>query len=167
MKNDGLELFIRFALGAVERGLCADSWFATEMIDYLADSKNPGLEKKIESKFKTAWPRLREIAKKIGKLPLDYETVMIYVLGSEDPELDKLSHNSVPLVRNSYCAVFPGIVAKVSKKFCVIEIKTGMSQKTLKFVSFPIELRKGDKVVYHWNCVIKKITAAEFRRLSR
>jgi len=167
MKNDGLELFIRFALGAVERGLCADKWFAMEMISYLKDGKGVGLEKKIKDRFKTAWPQLSKIAEKINKSPLDLETVIIYIIGSEDSELDRLSHNSMPLVRNSYCAVFPGIVAKVSKKFNVIEIKTGMNPETIKFVSFPIELKKGDKIVYHWSGVIKKITASEYRRLSK
>jgi len=169
MKNDGLKLFVRFALGAAQKGLCADGNTLNGMIQYLADGKSDGLEKKIKNGFKTAWPQLEKIAKEIKKVPLDFETVSIYVLGSDDPELDRLSHNQMPQVKNSPCAVFPGIVTGFRKcsGLTIIGVRSGMGAQTLKFISFPTGLRKGDKIAFHWSAVITKISNLQYRRLSK
>lgn len=168
MKNDGLNLFVRFALGAVQKGLCADGHILNNMIQYLKDGKSEGLEKKIKSGFKTAWPHLEKIAERIKKTPLDLETVSIYVLGSDNPKLDKFSHNRMAIVKNSPCSVFPGIVERVYKfpGFTNVEVRSGMGKQTIKFVSFPIVLRKGDKIAFHWGCIVTKISELQYRRLS-
>lgn len=169
--NEGLDLFIRFAYGAAEKGFCSGGQFVNRMNLYLFGGKLTFGEAEIKREFKTAWPQLELIAGKINRKPLDLETVSVYVFGSDDPKIGALSHNQLPQVKRTPCAVYAGIVKRVVRceNIVYVHINRAMKGNPLIFtcsLNQAKSMKKGDRAAYHVGHLIGKITEKQFRRLK-
>jgi hypothetical protein len=167
MKNDGLKLLLMFALGAMDDGVCAigQKDFYARVLAFLMgeESHRKGLEKDALKYLKTAAPFLRGISRRIGKLPLDYETVSVYILGVNNNGIEHLTHNFSNGM--SRCAVFGGVVKKVDDDSCQVKTKSSMGYETVKYLKWFISPEDGNKVAFHRGYILCKLTRKQYESL--
>lgn len=152
-RTKGLDLLLLFALR------CGSKDFAENIKKYFEGKYDAEkITREIPFELKTAWPQLCLIAEKMRNHPLSLKVVSFYIFKK---------HNQLKLVTPS-CKTKSGIISLIDEKKNILSVLTlfGKEEK-VGFHDFQKnDLKKGDRIAFHKNHLVTKISLKQYRGLN-